>query len=136
MKKIACFAAVFVFVGFAKNASAQFKADYDQPNWAPAGQSNPEYYFLPEIDTYYYVPRKQFIYKSGAHWTFSTYLPRDHRDYDLRSGKKVAVSEPGAYRYFAEHKAKYGNTPSNAAVHMDKPVLKSKSGITADKKAG
>ena len=41
-----------------------------QPNWGPSGYDNVNYYYMPDIETYYYVPKHQFIYLSGGNWVF------------------------------------------------------------------
>ena len=137
MKKICCCFTLVLFVAFAQNASAQSSRKNDshkQPKWLPAG--NAEYYFLPEIDTYYYVAGKQFIYQSGGYWTFSSYLPASQKQYDLNAANKIGINEPGAYRYFAEHKAKYGGSSSNASVQKDQPVIGNKQTVSTEKKSG
>ena len=137
MKKIFCCLTLILAVASFQNASASSsrkKDDHKQPKWLPAG--NAEYYFLPEIDTYYYVPGKQFIYQSGGYWTFSSYLPASHKNYDLNSANKVAINEPGAYRYFAEHKSKYGSSPSNASVQKGQSDIRNKQTVSTEKKAG
>jgi len=129
MKKFITCICVILFAAFFKPASAQFQASnnvQDQPKWGPSGHEFVEYYYLPDIDTYYYVPGKQFIYQSGGYWTFSSSLPKAKKNYNLRSGNKVVVNEPGAYRYFAEHKAKYGSSQSNASVLKDEAEKKDK----------
>ena len=42
-----------------------------QPLWGPVGYDYVEYYYLPEIECYYYVPRRQYVYLSNGRWTFS-----------------------------------------------------------------
>ena len=37
-----------------------------QPNWGPSGYENVNYYYMPDIETYYYVPKHQFIYLNGG----------------------------------------------------------------------
>jgi hypothetical protein len=103
MKKILLCSTLFFFLAFCKSASAQFQTDNnlkEQPKWGLAGHDYVEYYYLPDIETYYYVPGKQFIYQSGAYWTFSSSLPESNKHYDLRAANKVVINEPGAYRYF------------------------------------
>jgi hypothetical protein len=78
-----------------------------QPAWGPVGYDYVEYYYLPDIETYYYVPTRQFIYLSGHGWVYSYSLPRRYRSYDLYSGYKAVVNEPKAYRHFRFHKANY-----------------------------
>jgi hypothetical protein len=140
MKKIITCTTFFLFAAFFKNASAQFSSKTtnveEQPKWKPAGQDYAEYYFLPDIDTYYYVPRKQFIYQSGGYWTFSTSLPEAHKSYNLYSGNKIVINEPGAYRYFDQHKIKYGSSQTNASVQKDQPANKNKQSNNSEKKSG
>ena len=141
MKKILPCLAVVLCAAFFQSASAQIAPRsnnniQEQPKWAPAGHDYAEYYFLPEINTYYYVPQKQFIYQSGGYWTFSTSLPADHKNYDLYSANKVVINEAGAYRYLAEHKAKYGSSQSNASVQQEQPSDKNKETVSSGKKSG
>lgn len=140
MKKITTCIALVLFGATFQNASAQSAKTNnleDQPKWKPAGEEYAEYYYLPDIDTYYYVARKQFIFQSGGYWTFSTSLPEAHKNYDLYAGKKVVINEAGCYRYFEDHKVKYGCSESNAAVPKDhQPVKKDKKLNTSEKKSG
>jgi len=139
MKKIiTCISLVF-FGAFFKPAAAQFQSSnnvHEQPKWGVPGHDYVEYYYLPDIDTYYYVPGKQFIYQSGGYWTFSSSLPAANKRYDLRSANKVVVNEPGAYRYYAEHKAKYGSSHSNASVLKDDAEKKTGQSVSSTKKSG
>jgi hypothetical protein len=80
-----------------------------QPQWGPAGYASVDYYYLPDIECYYYVPRRQFVYMSGPNWVFSYDLPSRYRGYDLYGGYKVVINEPKPYLQFATHKVKYGN---------------------------
>ncbi len=80
----------------------------EQPPWRLAGYDYVEYYYLPDIECYYYVPRHQFIYLSNGQWVFSASLPSRCRNYNLYTGYKVVVNRPNAYYYFNEHKTRYG----------------------------
>ena len=138
MKKILIFSTLFLLASFFKNASAQFQPTEntkDQPKWGLSGQEYVEYYYLPDIDTYYYVPGKQFIYQSGGYWTFSSSLPAANKGYNLRSGNKVVINEPGAYRYYAQHKAKYSSSQANASVQKTEDK-RNKQTLTSEKKSG
>lgn len=79
----------------------------DQPAWRAPGYDYVEYYYLPEIECYYYVPRHQFVYLSGNNWVFSATLPARYRGYDLYRGYKVVINQPRAYMYYQQHKVKY-----------------------------
>ena len=104
--------ATFISLNFSQNASAQVRVGVNvnigsQPEWGPRGYDYVEYYYLPDIEVYYYVPRHQFVYISGGNWVFSAHLPPAHRHYDLYGGYKVVINEPRAYRYYNTHKVKY-----------------------------
>lgn len=79
----------------------------DQPRWRVPGHDYVEYYYLPDIESYYYVPRHQFVYLSNGRWVFSASLPSRYRNYDLYSGYKVVVNRPDAYRYYEQDRVRY-----------------------------
>jgi hypothetical protein len=110
MKKliIACLAGIMVFS--AAPAIAQISVNVNigaQPEWGPAGYNHVDYYYLPDIETYYYVPKRQFIYRENNKWLFMYALPSRYRGYDLNNGYKVVINSPRPYQYFASHKVKY-----------------------------
>jgi hypothetical protein len=78
-----------------------------QPAWGPAGYQHVDYYYLPDIETYYYVPGKQFIYLNNGKWIYSAGLPSRYRTYNLYNGYKVVVNEPKPYLQHATYKVKY-----------------------------
>ena len=79
-----------------------------QPLWGPTGYDAVEYYYLPDLQMYYYVSSHQFIYLNNGNWVFVNSLPAQYRGYDLYSGYKVVVNEPKPYLHFATHKVEYG----------------------------
>lgn len=78
-----------------------------QPAWGPAGYDYAEYYYLPDIEAYYYVPGRQFIYLSGNRWVFAANLPARYRGYDLYRGYKVVINSSRPYRHFRRHREMY-----------------------------
>lgn len=97
-------------VAIVNTATAQVKVNInigDQPEWGPAGYDYAEYYYMPDIETYYYVPKRQFVYFSGNNWLFSPTLPPMYSNYNLYSGYKVVFKTPNAYKNFNNHKVKY-----------------------------
>ena len=78
-----------------------------QPAWGPAGYTSVDYYYLPDIECYYYVPRRQFVYLSGPEWVFSASLPARYRGYDLYGGYKVVCEGPRPYMHYREHRVTY-----------------------------
>ena len=103
MKKLFLITTLLIaLVTASKQSSAQVRVGVNinignQPVWGPTGYDYVDYYYLPDIDAYYYVPQRQFIYLSGNRWVFSASLPPRYRGYDLYSGYKVVINEPRPY---------------------------------------
>lgn len=113
MKRI-LFAAMMVLGGImiSQSANAQVRVGVninigDQPPWRAPGYDYVEYYYLPDIECYYHVPRRQFVYMDGGNWIYSSSLPYPYRDYNLYSGYKVVVNRPDAYRYHNNYRVQY-----------------------------
>lgn len=99
-----------------KPAAAQVSININigsQPTWGPVGYDYVDYYYLPDIETYYYVPRHQFVYLSNGRWIFSTSLPYRYRSYNLYSGYKVVINEPRPYLNFSSHRVTYAKYKGN-----------------------
>ena len=78
-----------------------------RPTWGPAVSDRSDYYYLPDIETYYNVNNHQFIYMNNGHWVFSASLPYRYRNYDLYSGYKVVVNRPRPYLNFRNDRVQY-----------------------------
>lgn len=82
---------------------------YNAPDWAPAYESGVRYYYIPDIETYYDVANKQYIYLDQGHWISSLDLPPVYRGYDLYNGYSVMldrrVYEP--WRYHQNYVSSY-----------------------------
>ena len=110
-------------------ASAQLNVNINigsQPLWGPVGYDRVDYYYLPDVDAYYYVPQKQFIYLSNGKWTFSVGLPASYKNYDLYSGYKVVINTPEPYHHHKTHKIKYAKYKSHKnkqtiIIHSNEP---------------
>ena len=105
------------FVGllmlFAGSTQAQISVQVNlgiPPQWGPAGYTDVQYYYLPDVEAYYDVPSSKFIYLNGATWVHRTSLPSRYRNYDLYNGYKVVITDYRGntpYTHFKEHKVKY-----------------------------
>src|SRR5690606_38173563 len=110
MKKL-----IVVFLtGFIAYLAAPAKAQINinvnlgsQPEWGPAGYTRADYYYLPDIETYYYVPKRQFIYFENNKWLFMSALPSRYYGYNLNNGYKVVINSPKPYQHYNSHKVKY-----------------------------
>ncbi len=79
-----------------------------QPAWGPSGYNHVDYYYLPDIESYYDVSTNQYIYQDGGRWIFASNLPPRYRGYDLYSGYKVVVNRPKPYLNFSRDRVSYG----------------------------
>jgi hypothetical protein len=84
-----------------------------RPSWGLPGNYAGDYYYMPEIDTYYDIPHRQFIYLQGRNWVFANELPYMYRGYDLNRGYKVLINEPRPYLRGNVYRARYNNYYDN-----------------------
>ncbi|HXS36169.1 MAG TPA: hypothetical protein VN721_05675 [Flavipsychrobacter sp.] len=68
-----------------------------QPIWGPVGYDHVDYYYLPDIDIYYYVPQREYIYKTKKHWVTTSVLPSRYHDFDFYTAHKVVINEDKPY---------------------------------------
>jgi hypothetical protein len=79
-----------------------------QPQWGPSGYEYANYYYLPDIDVYYNVPRRQFVYLHAGRWVFGASLPDYCRSYDLYRGHKVVINAEAPYNRCDYYRGQYG----------------------------
>ncbi|MEL1241843.1 hypothetical protein [Flavobacterium flavipallidum] len=80
------------------------------PAWGPAGYSNVEFYYLPDIECYYDIRLAQFIYFNNGRWTRIKNLPSRYKNCDLYHVYKVVLTDyhgKTPYKHFKNHKVKY-----------------------------
>ena len=93
-----------------------------QPAWGPTGYNHVDYYYLPDIESYYDVATGQYIYQDGGQWIFANSLPPRYRGYDLYSGYKVVVNRPKPYLNFSRDRVAYGRYRNWSGAHQ--PMLR------------
>jgi hypothetical protein len=118
MKKIFLIAAFIAGGCLFQSANAQLRITLranigSQPVWGPTGYDRAEYYYLPDIDVFYNVSRRQYVYEQRGRWIFSYELPRQYRNFDLYSGYKVVVNENRPYRNANMYRTKYASYKNN-----------------------
>ena len=87
--------ALGIVLFFASAAQAQISVHLNlgtAPAWGPAGYSDVQYYYLPDVEAYYDVNSSMFIYYEGRSWVRRSYLPSRYRNYDLYGGYKVVMN--------------------------------------------
>ena len=111
MKKIHLAFCVLLFISIASTAQVSVNVNFGPPPvWAPAERVETQYYYLPDIDSYYDVPSARFIYVKNGKWFRSASLPYRYKNYNLRGGKVVYLTDyrgDSPYLYHKSHKIKY-----------------------------
>lgn len=111
MKKNLLIACVIGFMSFFANSSqAQISVNFNvgaQPLWGPVGYDRANYYYLPDVDTYYSVADRKYIYQNDGRWTFSNALPSRYSGYNLYNGYKVVMNTPKPYLSHETNRVKY-----------------------------
>jgi hypothetical protein len=108
MKKI-IFIAAILLVGLSNTqVKAQLRVNIgSQPVWGPTGYDHVDYYYLPDVESYYNVQKRQYMYQNDGKWITSSRLPTKYSNYDLYNGYKVVLNEPKPFLQFQDHKSKY-----------------------------
>ena len=80
-----------------------------QPLWGPTGYNHVDYYYLPDIDTYYSVADRQYVYQNNNQWAFSRSLPSKYSSYKLYDGYKVVLNGEKPYLNWKNDRVKYAS---------------------------
>ncbi|WP_338644972.1 hypothetical protein V5J73_08470 [Flavobacterium sp. KS-LB2] len=113
MKTLKLIIAGIILFASANTMQAQVSVNVNigsPPAWGPAGYSNVDYYYLPDVQAYYDIRATQFIYFGGGKWIRSRNLPNQYRNYNLYNGYKVVLNDyhgSRPYSNFNSHKVKY-----------------------------
>jgi hypothetical protein len=107
-KQILLFAVIFGSLSLSANAQVSLSVNINaQPVWGPVGYDHADFYYLPDIETYYNVPRHEYTYFDGARWVTTPALPPRYDHYDLYHGYKVVLNEPTPWLHHDRYKAQY-----------------------------
>lgn len=110
MKKLIVLGMLGILGWIPYQASAQISVSLNigsQPLWGPVGYDYVDNYYLPDVECYYNVPTRRFIYMDNNRWIHSASLPSRYRGYDLYSGYKVVVNSRDPYRNFDRDRVTY-----------------------------
>lgn len=113
MKKIIIAAAILVSgLAFNNKAEAQIGVSINigsQPDWGPVGYDRADYYYMPDIDTYYDVPAHQYVYLNDNRWVRSASLPARYRNYNVYNNYKVVINERNPWERNTVYRTRYAN---------------------------
>lgn len=113
MKTLKLIAVAIILLASTNMMQAQVSVNVNlgsPPSWGPAGYSAVDYYYLPDVQSYYDIKARQFIYLGDGRWIRSKNLPTQYRNYDLYNGYKVVLNDyhgSKPYSNFKNHKVKY-----------------------------
>lgn len=100
----------FFLFGTASTLNAQINLNFNvdkQPIWGPTGYDHVEYYYLPDIETYYSVPQHRYYYYNNGRWRYSSNVPKRYNNFDFYKSYKVVVNEREPWRKHKDYKEKY-----------------------------
>lgn len=112
MKKIITVCSLVFSMAFVQPAEAQVRINANinigsQPLWGPVGYDHVDYYYLPDVDVYYSVPERRFIYLDGGRWVFAASLPTRFGSINLYTVPKIVINEPRPYLRADVYRVKY-----------------------------
>lgn len=83
---------------------------YENPQWAPDYYPGVRYYYIPDIEVYYDLSLREFVYLSNGRWMYSRVLPLVYSYYDLYSGFVVVLNR-NVYCPWMHHQFYVSNYP-------------------------
>lgn len=112
MKKLFILMGIAIGLLTTQTADAQIRVNANinignQPAWGPVGYDHVDYYYMPDIDVYYSVPERRYIYLDGGKWLFATTLPSRYRGFNLYAAPKIVINEPRPYLRADVYRVKY-----------------------------
>lgn len=75
---------------------------YENPQWAPPYYSGARYYYLPDMELYYDLSTREYIYLIDGRWHFSPYLPSMYSNYDMDNCFSI-VMDVNVYKPWLHH---------------------------------
>jgi hypothetical protein len=113
LNKIFAFAVLAILSGSCNTGSyLSLGVEYANPAWAPPYHAGVRYYYLPDIEVYYDLSEKEFIYLDNGQWSFSPVLPPIYSGYDLFNGFVISLNrnvyQPWMHhQYYVSHYPRY-----------------------------
>lgn len=85
---------------------------YENPQWAPSYYEGARYYYLPDIECYYDMYAREFIFLDHAQWIYSPHISSFYPDFNLNNSFVVVVNsniyQPWMHhQYYVSHFPRY-----------------------------
>jgi hypothetical protein len=114
-------AAILVSSGLYAQSSVRLSVNLgSQPVWGPTGYDHADYYYIPDINSYYSVSEHRYIYQDGDRWRHSSSLPARYKGYDPYHSYKVVVNGRNPYEDNDKHQAQYNQYKGQ----RDQPMIR------------
>ena len=130
MKKIVFFGLLLMLVIPPIHAQIHVNVNIGTPSWGPPA-TNENYYYLPDIDSYYDIRSAQFIYLSSGIWIRNKRLPSRYSNYNLQRGNVVLLpyyAGKSPYSHYSNHKKNYNNRAYKDDRHPSNSYKKNEKG--------
>ena len=88
------------------------QTNYENPQWAPPYYAGVRYYYIPDIEAYYDLSSREFVYLSAGQWCYSTTCPSGYEGFDLNNCFTIALDintyQPWMHhQYYVSHYPRY-----------------------------
>ncbi len=120
------FLVAIVFITCSLHAQVHLNLNFNvesQPVWGPTGYDHVEYYYFPDIEAYYNVPKHMFYYNYQGRWIERAQLPSRYHSFDFYKSYKVVVNERAPYRNHLKYRDQYS---SYRGRHDQQPIRDSR----------
>jgi hypothetical protein len=110
MKTLKYLIAATVLFNFAyTRAQVAVNVNIGIPAWG-VPVTTERYYYIPDIETYYDIPSREYIYLHDGVWVRSVSVPVVYRNYDFYRGRKIIINDyrgNAPYAFYNVHRVKY-----------------------------
>jgi len=110
MKKLLLLSILLVSIGISIESKAQVHVTVNlggQPDWGPTGYDHVDYYYIPDMDAYYDVNSRVYVYYEGGRWVRHSYVPARYRNVDLYRVHKVVINEREPWMHHDRYRNEY-----------------------------
>lgn len=104
MKKVILTLVLFCCCGLSQAQVAVNVNIGSAPAWAPPTPAGVEYYYLPDIDSYYDVRTTEYIYVTNGRWNRSRTLPVAYRTYHHSPSRTIIINDYHGRSPWVNHK--------------------------------
>ncbi len=101
-------AQISVHVGFNAPVTQPEPVVVEEVHVSTKHKNKDHYFYLPEVEAYYCVPRHCYYYNDGKSWVSAVYLPGAYHNYNWQTAVRYEVRESKPYMRHDFYKSKWG----------------------------